>query len=128
MESGGSMVRKVLLAMAPATTISPAQVVQFENKRIVDIQFLPVQPLDPADLHAALPFQKGDPLRADDVANAIDNLFASGRFEDIIAEAEPSGDGVVVRFVTQLTWFLGGVKVEGKVMNPDRKRVQEVKR
>jgi hypothetical protein len=37
-----------------------AQVEPFENKRIVDMQFTPVQPLDAA----------------------IGNLFASGRFED----------------------------------------------
>jgi outer membrane protein assembly complex protein YaeT len=77
-----------------------------------------VQTLDPADLRKALPFQRGDPLRTVDVAAAVDHLFASGRFEDIVVEAEPSGDGVVVRFVTQLTWFLGGVKVEGRVVNP----------
>jgi outer membrane protein insertion porin family len=103
----------VLLAL-PAL----AQLREFENKRITDIQFLPVQPLDPADLARALPFQKGDPLRADDVASAIDNLFASGRFEDIAVEAEPSGDGVLVRFHTQLTSFFGGLKVEGQIPHP----------
>ena len=95
-----------------------AQVAQFENKRIAEIQFVPVQPLDPADLARALPFQKGGLLHADDVASAIDNLFASGRFEDIVVQAEPSGDGMVVRFVTQLTSFFGGLKVEGQIPHP----------
>jgi len=103
----------VLLAL-PAL----AQLAQFENKRIVDIQFSPVQPLDPGDLARALPFQKGDPLHADDVASAIDRLFASGRFEDIAVDVELSGDGVAVRFVTQLTSFFGGLKVEGRIPNP----------
>jgi outer membrane protein insertion porin family len=95
-----------------------AQLAQFENKRIVDIQFSPVQPLDPADLARALSFQKGDLLHADDVASAIDNLFASGRFEDIVVDAEPSGDGVSLRFVTQLTSFFGGLTVVGQIPNP----------
>ena len=45
-------------------------------------------------------------------------LFATGRFADIVAEAEPSGDGVIVRFVTTPAYFIGGVSVEGKVSEP----------
>jgi outer membrane protein insertion porin family len=108
------------LACVFALLVAPvaAQVAQFENKRIAEIQFAPVQPLDPADLAQALPFQKGDLLHADDIASAIDNLFASGRFEDIVVTAEPSGDGVVVRFETQLTYFVGGLTVEGHIPSP----------
>jgi len=47
-------------------------------------------------LAKAAPLRKGEPLRADDVAAAIDGLFATGRFADIVAEAEPAGDGVIV--------------------------------
>ena len=74
--------------------------------------------LDPADLMKAQPVRKGDPLRSADVARAIDGLFATGRFEDIVAEAEPSGAGVIVRFVVKNTWFVGGVSVEGKTPYP----------
>jgi outer membrane protein assembly complex protein YaeT len=95
-----------------------AQVGQFEGRRIVDIQFAPPSPLAPEDLAKALPLKKGEPLRREDAAHAIDGLFATGRFEDIVVEAEPSGDGVIVRFVTKNTWFVGGVSVEGKVMEP----------
>lgn len=95
-----------------------AQVAQFENKRIEDIQFSPAQPLDPADLAHALPFKKGDALHADAVATAIDKLFATGRFQDIIVEAEASDGGVTVRFNTQLTTFFGGLTVQGKTPNP----------
>ena len=95
-----------------------AQVSQFENQRIADIQFFPVQPLDPADLARVLPFHKGDALHADDVASAIDNLFATGRFEDIVVDAEPSGDGVLLRFQTQLTSFFGGLTVVGYDPDP----------
>jgi len=66
-------------------------------------------------LAKAQPLKKGDPLRAEDVAHAIDGLFATGRFEDIVVEAEPFGNGVRIRFVVKNAWFLGGVSVEGKV-------------
>src|SRR6266566_2231247 len=92
-----------------------AEVAQFEGKRIVDIQFAPAQILDPADLAKAQPLKKGDPLRKEDVAHAIDGLFATGSFEDIVAEVELSGEGVIVRFVTKPAWFVGGISLEGKV-------------
>jgi outer membrane protein insertion porin family len=94
-----------------------AQVEQFEGKPIVDIQYS-FQSLAPEDLAKAQPMRKGQPLRAADVAHAIDGLFATGRFADIVAEAEPSGNGVIVRFVTQPQWFVGGVNARGKISYP----------
>ena len=79
---------------------------------------MPAQVLDPADLAKVMPLKKGERLRSEDVAAAIDGLFATGRFEDIVVEAEPSSAGVVVRFVTKYAWFVGGVTVGGKVMDP----------
>ncbi len=107
-----------LCALALLSLSCVAQTSQFEGRPIVDIQFSPEQPLDPADLAKALALKKGEPLRAEDIAHAIDGLFATGRFEDIVAEAEPSGNGVIVRFVVKNTWFVGGVSVEGKTPDP----------
>src|ERR1700722_8640090 len=91
-----------------------AQNLDFEGQTIADIQFPNGQPLDPADLARAQPLRKGRPLHAIDVAYAIDGLYATGRFEDIVVEAEPSAGGVIVRFVTKNARFLGGTTVEGK--------------
>ncbi len=103
---------------------SMAESPAFEGKPIVDIQFPNGQPLDPADLARVLPLRKGQPLHSADVARAIDGLFATGRFNDIIVEGEPSGAGVIVRFVTQNARFLGGIAVEGKVLDaPNRAQV-----
>jgi len=95
-----------------------AQVEQFEGKPIVDIQYSSPRSLVPEDLAKAQPMRKGQPLRTADVAHAIDGLFATGRFADIVAEAEPSGNGVIVRFVTQPQWFVGGVNAQGKISYP----------
>src|SRR5947209_6734292 len=105
--SDSHLIRNILtvLAILLCATPSSAQTAVFEGKTITDIQFRPLQPLHPADLDVAVPLKKGAPLRASEVAAAIDGLFATGRFEDIAVEAEPDGDnGVVVRFVTQLAW------------------------
>ncbi len=97
-----------------------AQVLQFEGRRIVDIQYSPAQVLDPADLASIQVLKKGDPLHARDVADAIDALFSTGRFQDIAVEAEKSADGagVVLHFVTRLQEFVGGIGVEGKMLAP----------
>jgi outer membrane protein assembly complex protein YaeT len=100
------------------TSSIAAQVSEFEGKRIVDIEFSPAQPLDPADLAKAQLLKKGEPLRAEDVASTIQGLFATGRFADIVVEGELSGAGVIVRFVTKPSWFVGGVSVEGKIVSP----------
>src|SRR5580765_8276170 len=98
-----------LYLLALLTAGATAQAPQFEGRPIVDIQFSPAQVLDPADVARLLPLKKGEPLQADTVAQAIDGLFATGRFEDIAVEVEPSGGGVLVRFVTKNAWFVGGV-------------------
>jgi outer membrane protein insertion porin family len=117
-------VAKSLCILALAVSSAVGQVSKFEGRPIVDITFSPEQPLDPADLAKALPLKKGEPLRAEDVAHAIDGLFATGRFEDIVVEAEPSADGVRVIFAVKTTWFVGGVSVEGKVnQSPNRGQV-----
>lgn len=90
------------------------QAFQFDGKTIVDIQYFPTQLLASQDLDKAQPLKKGSPLRADDVAHAIDGLFATGRFEDIAVEAESRANGVGIRFVFRLAHFVGGTTISGK--------------
>lgn len=99
-------------------SLAQAQVSRFEGERIAAIQYLPSQTLDPADLAKAQPLKVGGTLHATEVAEAIDRLFATGRFEDIVVEAQPAGDAVIVRFVTSLNFFIGGVNVAGKIVQP----------
>jgi outer membrane protein insertion porin family len=95
-----------------------AQPGAFEGKPIVDIQYSPQPGLDPADLARVQPLEKGSPLRATDVAKAIDGLFSTGEYADIAVEAEASGSGVVVRFVTKPQWFVGGVDLVSRIVAP----------
>ena len=115
---------KLLCLLALAVSSAAGQVSEFEGRPIVAIEFSPEQSLDPADLAKAQPLRIGQPLRASDVASAIDGLFRTGRFEDIVVEAEPAADGVRIRFAIKNTWFLGGVAVQGKVgQSPNRGQV-----
>lgn len=116
------MVRLLVCAVALFTLAGryqlAAQIAQFEGRPIIDIDFTPAGVLAPADLAAADPLRKGEPLRGADVAAAIDGLFATGRFSDIVVDAEASGNGVIVRFRTQAQWFVGGIAIEGGGKTP----------
>ncbi|MEP6716449.1 MAG: POTRA domain-containing protein [Terriglobia bacterium] len=111
------MVRRVLLFLLTTSALL-AQSGQFEGKKIVDVQYSPASPLDPADLAKFQPLKKGETLRAADVAEAIDGLFSTGAFTDVAVEAEPAGGGVIVRFVTKAQYFTGGVDIERKIIVP----------
>ena len=92
---------------------------QYEGKRIVEIQFSPPeQPVAASDLEQALTLKPNTPLRLVDVRLSIEKLYATGRYEDIQVDAEPSGDGVVVRFITRNSWFVGHVSADGRVADP----------
>ena len=67
------------------------------------------QPLDLAEINQHPAAQEGQPLRLADVRASIERLFATGRYADIQVDAEPYQDGVVVRFVTKNSWFIGHV-------------------
>lgn len=100
-----------------------AQTQKYEGKQVLTIQFEPKeQPLDPAELHQILPLEKDQPLRMADVRSSIERLFATGRYADIQVDAEPyndgTRDGVIVRFLTSNSWFIGAVTAAGRISNP----------
>jgi outer membrane protein assembly complex protein YaeT len=107
-----------LLALTLSLSAAFAQTTAYEGRTITKIEFAPLQPLDPADLARTVPLKEGSALHEADVARSIDGLFASGRFEDIVVEAEASGNGVLIRFNTKLAWFVGHVEIKGKLVSP----------
>ncbi len=92
---------------------------KYEGQPIKNIQFDPAaQPLEPDELFQILPLKRGQPLQMSVVRASIERLFATGRYADIQVEADPYEDGVIVRFVTTNSWFIGSVTVRGDVSNP----------
>ena len=93
----------------------------FEGLTIVRYEFPKDQPIDPDDLRGVLEasgVKRGAPLSEAAVRDAIQRLFATGRFTDIKVNAEPSAGGVILHFETRNAWFIGDVSVEGKVGEP----------
>lgn len=113
----------VLCALVAAPLIlqaaNPAGASKYEDKKVVAIQFDPVnQPVDLAEINRILPLKIGQPLRQADVRASIERLFATGRYTDIQVDAQPYQDGVVIRFITKNRWFIGQVSVRGDISSP----------
>ncbi len=108
--------------IAPAAPLR-AQTQQYEGKQIITIQFDPKeQPLDASELHDILPLKLEQPLRMADVRASIERLFATGRYVDIQVDAQPyhdsARDGVIVKFITKNSWFIGAVTTGNKAPDP----------
>src|SRR5271157_1992310 len=96
-----------------------AQYRNYDGKIVKNIQFDPVrQPLDPDELHEILPLKIGQSLQIETVRESIDRLFRTGRYADIEVDAQPYQDGVLVRFVTRNSWFIGDVQARGGISSP----------
>lgn len=109
----------ILLLAAAQSGILPAQSQKYEGKLALTIQFDPKQqPLAPSELFDILPLKINQPLRMADVRASIDRLFATGKYADIQVDAEPYNDGVIIRFITKNSWFIGDVSFAGRIWEP----------
>jgi outer membrane protein insertion porin family len=106
----------LVLCLAP---LGLAQQAGFEGKTVLEIRYEPAaQPLAAPDLERVQLLRVGAPLLSSEIAETIDRMFATGRYQDIQVDAENKGEGVAVRFVTQATRFVGHVGAMGKINNP----------
>ncbi len=93
----------------------------YEGLPVLKIEFSPErQPLTADYLSEILPVKPAAPLRLADVRAAIERLYATGRYEDIVAEARPAPGGVILRFTTRQEYFIGRVTVQGVPEPPNR--------
>lgn len=83
---------------------------------------------DAARLLAATPLKLGEPLTRQALHDAIQSLYATGRFSDIQAEAEHAGAGVKLRFLTVANYFVGQVTAEGVRNTPSPSQIVTVGR
>src|SRR5579883_915505 len=102
----------LLVSLAAAEETARAQT--FSGRIVTSVQYEPPeQPLAQEDLNAMQLVRVGQPLDLNQVATTIDNLWGSGAYDNIEVDAEPSGNGVAIRFITTARWFVGHVGAEG---------------
>jgi outer membrane protein insertion porin family len=96
------------------------EALQYEGLAITSIGFEPAsQPLTSAQLQARLPFRVGSEFHERELRDAIQNLFATGRFADLAVDAERTPGGVGLRFLTQNAYFVGHVEIAGVPQPPN---------
>jgi outer membrane protein assembly factor BamA len=66
-----------------------------------------------SDFPGVVSQEVGQPLDASKIAASLKNLYATGRFTELRAEAEPGQGGVHLLFVGRAQYFVGVVQVEG---------------
>jgi outer membrane protein insertion porin family len=72
-----------------------------------------------SDFQREITQQKGEPLDRFQVAESLKNLYATGRFGALAADAEPQGQEVVLIFRARVSYFVGIVRVEGAPKHVD---------
>jgi outer membrane protein insertion porin family len=96
----------------------------FAGKMITAVEYEPQdQPIYSKDLEKAQLVQPGKPLDPNQVGGTVDRLWATGLYDDIEVDAEPSAGGVVIRFITKPRRFVGHVGAEGDIKNPPSRAV-----
>ncbi len=112
-----------LFAAAIACAQSPAtEPENLEGRTISRVDFDPAdQPLPASELAHLLPFAQGSKLKTSEIREAIQKLYATGRYSDISISGEPEGTGsVAIRIVTQFVFFVSSVAVEGVAEPPTK--------
>ncbi|MBV9156688.1 MAG: hypothetical protein JO097_10540, partial [Acidobacteriaceae bacterium] len=118
----GRLLPFVFFFLFLSTSLSRAQ--DFQGRTVVSVNYEPAeQPADPRDLSVMQVVRPGQPLDEAQVAGTIDRLWASGLYDDIQVDAEASGNGVAIRFITKARRFVGHVGAEGHIKDPPSRAV-----
>lgn len=113
---------RFLITGVSVLVIASAQ--DFSGRIVASINYSPAaQPIDPRDLQHMQLVQVGQPLNPSQVGATIDRLFASGLYDDIRVDAEPSTNGVSLTFITTPRRFIGHVGAQGKISDPPSRGV-----
>ena len=83
------------------------------GQAVVDIQFSCEAHLTLADFPGVVTQEVGQPLDPSKIRDSLKKLFATGRFTELRAEAQPGQGGVHLVFVGRAQYFVGVVQVEG---------------
>jgi outer membrane protein insertion porin family len=96
------------------------EALQYEGLPVTAISFEPSdQPLPDDELRRRLPFTQGAPFHEHDLRQAIQNLYATGRYSDLAVDAQRVTSGVALRFITQRAYFVGSVDITGVKQPPN---------
>lgn len=104
-------------------------IVPYLGLTIDQIELPGVPPEEASALLASTPLKIGEPLTRENLHDAMQALFATGRFADIQAEADRTDStGVRLRFLTVANYFVGMLTMEGVSNNPSANQLASASR
>jgi outer membrane protein insertion porin family len=112
----------------PETPAQFGSIVPYLGLTIGRIELPGVPQEEVVGLVAAMPLKIGEPLTRENLHDAMQALYATGRFADIQAEADRIDTGVRLRFQTVANYFVGTVTIEGVSANPSANQLASVTR
>ncbi len=85
------------------------------GRPVRSVAFVAERELDPKHYAPFIGIKPGDLLTRTGVKNALQFLYETGRFSQVIAEATPQADGVELRFRLQHSYYFNRFSIVGKV-------------
>ena len=111
----GTVLCVALCLTLPRSTGAQVSVagVDLWGQPVLDVRLSCDARLAMTDFPGVVSQEVGQPLDASKIAASLKKLYATGRFTDLRAEAEPGQGGVHLLFVGRAQYFIGVVQVEG---------------
>jgi len=127
-QAGAETQTPIVTASSPPASDASGQtssnVLKYVGLPVREIQIQGLRAGSQVKAEALVTQAKGAPLDRAKIRETIRNLYGTGRYTDVSAEVEPTGDGgVILTFVVQLNYFIGSVRVDGA---PDRPTVNQI--
>ena len=88
------------------------------GKPIAEIKFAGNEAVSADPLTEYLTIRVGDKFEQAGVSSSIKSLFATGKFSNIVVEADQNPQGVVLTFTLQGKYFVGAVYLDGRPKGP----------
>ena len=118
------LIKSLLLTATLLVAGSNLHAQDFTGKTVVSVRYNPpVQPIDGRDLQRMQLVYENAPFEPRQVAATLDRLFSTGLYDDLRVDVQPSGEGVVVTFITTARRFIGHVGAQGHISDPPNRAV-----
>lgn len=118
---GRTAASTVALLIGLLGAVPPVTALEWEGKPLSAIRFEPSnQPLHQNELDQILRIRQGDSADRILLREALERLYATGRYQDIEASMTSEAAGLVLTIRTKLSWFVGRVSVTGVSEPPNQ--------
>ena len=118
----------VLAALSLPGARLPAADQNLWGRTVVKIRLDADADLTAAQFQSEITQKEQEPLDRSKVAASLKNLYATGRFVELAAVAEPQLQGVILEFQAKARYFVGVVRVEGAPRNVDSEALASASR